>query len=171
MSNEEKRKYHAKMTTRFEEILKYPIQSTKNPLIFNGFEKIEWQPINLFSYGAVDWERDSDLRSFIKKINKIRADSLPLQKGSYQNLQTNQGMDNNTQLIAYLRRFYDQYVIVVINMDVHRKAGPAIVYLPEIFSGKYMLEDKLNDQKFERTGQELLVELEPGSGHIFNVTF
>lgn len=139
------------------------------PLIFNGFEKIEWQPVNLFSYGAVDWERDTDLRKYISKVNHIRHRHKALQRGRYQFLETNQGLDDNTQIFSFLRQFYEEMVIVVVNMDVHNFAGPAHIYLPEEFSGSYKLVDLLTDQEYERQGRQLLVELHPGESHIFQV--
>src|SRR5690606_34121243 len=121
---------------------------------------------NLFSYGAVDWERDSDLREFIGKINLIRNQHVSLQKGTYTFLETNQGLADNTQLIAYLRQFEGELIVVVVNMDVHRTAGPAQVYLPEAFSGNYTLCDLLTNQVYDRSGQSLLVEVAPGNGHL-----
>jgi len=141
------------------------------PLIFNGFEKIEWQPINLFSYGAVDWERDTDLRKFISRVNKIRHQHQSLQTGTYTFLSTNQGLDDHTQLFAYLRRTDSETIIVIVNMDVFHSAGPATIYLPEDFSRDYHLTDLLTHQEFDRHGQELLVELDPGQAHVFLVDF
>src|SRR5690606_17585893 len=105
------------------------------PLIFNGFEKIEWQPVNLFSYGAVDWERDTDLRKFIAHVNKQRHLHMALQKGTDTLLNTNQGLTENTQIMAYQRTYLHETIIVVVNMDVHRGTGPTLVYLPEEFHG------------------------------------
>lgn len=139
------------------------------PLIFNGFEKIEWQPVNLFSYGAVDWERDTDLRKYIAKVNHIRHRHKSLQKGSYTFLSTNQGLDHNTQIFAFLRSYLDEKIIVVVNMDVHHQAGPTQVYLPSEFTGSYKLIDLLTEIEYERSGQQLLVELKPGESHIFLV--
>lgn len=139
------------------------------PLLFNGFEKIEWQPINLFSYGAVDWERNTDLRKYIAKVNRIRSQIIALQKGNYHYLETNQGLDEQTQLFAFARQFYDNWVIVVVNMDVWHQAGPAKVYLPDKFEGKYRLKDMLTGEEFDRHGRELIVSLPPGEGHVFLV--
>ncbi len=141
------------------------------PLIFNGFEKIEWEPLNLFSYGAVDWERDADLRDFIAKVNRIRHWFPALQRGDYQYLPTNQDLNDNTQLLAFARRHQDQIIIVVVNFDVHRSAGPALIFLPDAFDCSYTLTDLLDNQKYSRSGRQLLVELQPGASHIFLVNF
>lgn len=141
------------------------------PLIFNGFEKIEWQPINLFSYGSVDWERDIDLKEFITQVNRVRSQNPALQKGDYLRLDTNQGMNHATQILAYLRRHHHHTVIVAVNMDVENQAGPTIIYLPPEFSGEYSLVDHLTGEKYQRSGRELMVVLEPGQGHLFSVNF
>jgi glycosidase len=141
------------------------------PLIFNGFEKIEWQPINLFSYGAVDWERDVDLRDFITKVNHIRHQHLSLQKGTYNFLATNQGITDTTQIFAYLRKYRGESILVVVNMDIYQTAGPAVIYLPETFSGNFILTDLLTDKTYHWQGRELIVKLDPGQSHLFKVHF
>ena len=139
------------------------------PLIFNGFEKVEWQPVNLFAYGAVDWERDSDLKDYIAKVNSIRHRHIALRKGKYSYVETNQGLTENTQFFAYLRQFGEQKILVIVNMDVHHQAGPAILYLHEDFKHGYTLTDLLNQKTYKRSGQELSIELGPGQSHIFLV--
>jgi cyclomaltodextrinase / maltogenic alpha-amylase / neopullulanase len=140
------------------------------PLIFNGFEHIEWRPINIMSYGAVTWRQQAALKDFIVRINSLRHHSPILQKGSYEPLTTNQGMDANTQLFSFLRSFNGEMIIVAVNMDVFQQAGPAIISLPEMFSGSYTLTDALTGEVFERQGRELIVLLPPGQGHVFTVT-
>lgn len=139
------------------------------PLLFNGFEKIEWQPINIWSYGAINWEKEADLKSFITKINSIRRQLPALQKGNYRYLTTNQGLHENTQLFAYMRTYESQRIIVVQNMDVYHQAGPAIIYLPEEFNKNFTLFDHVSGKKFERHDSELTVILPPGESHIFEV--
>jgi glycosidase len=141
------------------------------PLIFNGFEKIEWQPINIWSYGAVDWEKDADLKIFIAKVNHIRNRLIALQKGSYTFLNTNQDLNDQTQVISFERQFKLKKVIVVVNMDVTKEAGPTIIYLPDDYHTKYTLKDQLTNKEYKREGQELLIKLKPGQSHIFTVEF
>lgn len=141
------------------------------PLIFNGFEKIEWQPINIWSYGAVDWEKDVDLKKFIAKINHIRNRLKPLQTGKYTYLNNNQNLDHNTQILSFMRYTKDQKVLIISNMDVINQAGPTVVYLPEEFDRAYSLHDELSGESYPRQGKELLVILKPGQSHIFSVEF
>lgn len=140
------------------------------PLIFNGFEKIEWQPINIWSYGAIDWEKDGDLRDYIAKVNAIRHSLTALQKGTYKFLETNQGLDENTQLFAFSREYQGSQVIIIVNMDVSNVAGPAKVTLPkELHDTAGKLYDHLSQQTFAFDGAELTVILEPGQSHILTV--
>jgi len=142
------------------------------PLIFNGFEKVEWRPVNLFGYGAVDWQRDVDLKDFLALVNKKRHDLKPIHlTGEYIPLTTNQQMNEETQLIAYLRKSSSEYVLVIVNMDVYKQAGPAVVHLPQEFDRVYQLTDELTGKKYLRTGNSLTVILEPGDGHLFSVQF
>jgi len=140
------------------------------PLVFNGFEKVEWQPINIWSYGAIDWEKDVDLRDYIARVNQIRHKSKALRMGDYIHLNTNQGMGDKTQLFAFMRVYDEERVIIVVNMDVYSSAGPAIVYLTDEFDDrKYILKDEMSGDKFERKSRELTVKLDPGQSHIFTV--
>jgi len=141
------------------------------PLIFNGFEKVEWQPINIWSYGAVNWDKEADLKEFISKVNDIRRRLPSLAKGSYTLLDTNQGLTEETQLMAYLREYGSDTVVVIVNMDVNAQAGPAVIYLPDRFNKKYTLLDLLTNKSYKREGRELTVVLPPGEGHIFSVIF
>jgi 1,4-alpha-glucan branching enzyme len=140
------------------------------PLIFNGFEKVEWKPINLFGYGAVDWKRDSDLSTYLERVNAIRREIPALSlTGDFIPLETNQGLNESTQLVAYLRKKGKSFAIIVVNMDVYNHAGPAIVKLPEEFNRAYRLKDELSGQEFTRSGQELVIVLDQGEGHLFSV--
>ncbi len=150
------------------------------PMIFNGFEKTEWHPVNLFSYGTIDWESDKDLKKFITSVNKIRRKYLAFQKGDYTYLGTNQGLTAQSQIFSYMRRCRgtdkdkkdSENFIVCVNMDIHNKAG-ATIYLNDDsgidFSNEYTLNDLLNHKKYVRNGKEFVVLLEPGDSHIFKI--
>jgi glycosidase len=142
------------------------------PLIFNGFEKVEWRPVNLFGYGAVDWQRDVDLKDYLALVNTIRNKIPALSlSADFIQLHTNQELNEVTQLTAYLRKKEDSLVLVVVNMDVYHQAGPAVVYLPQEFDRIYQLKDELTGKMYLRSGCSLTVVLEPGDGHVFTVTF
>ena len=146
------------------------------PMIFNGFEKLEWHPINLFSYSAIDWESDKDLKRFIIKTNKIRDMHIALQKGKYIYVPTSQGITEESQLFSFLRVYEHnekkEIFLVCVNMDLHNKCDSRI-YL-DVNSGidlsrKYLLKDLLNNKQYLREGNDVQIILEPGQSHIFQV--
>lgn len=137
------------------------------PMIFNGFEKLEWEQVNLFSYSSINWESDNDLKDYIRKINEIRSNSKSLAKGSYTYIDTNQPLENR-QVYAFLRALDDELVLVCVNMDVYHKATPTL-HLPFDFDLNYSLKDLVSGEIFERTSNNLYIELEPGESHIFRI--
>lgn len=143
------------------------------PMIFNGFEKIEWQPVNLFSYSSINWEGDKDLSEYIKKVNLIRRKYKALQQGKYVFVPSNQGVTNKTQLFTFARILENEKMIIAVNMDIVNKIDHAIIYLPDELginlSKKYVLKDVLNHKNYERKGKEVVIVLEPGESHIFLV--
>ncbi|MFC1653974.1 alpha-amylase family glycosyl hydrolase [Patescibacteria group bacterium] len=141
------------------------------PLIFNGFEKIEWEPINIWSYGAINWEKDIDLKRYISKVNHIRRRLVALQKGNYSYIHSNQGLSHDTQIFSFERKHRKHRVIVAINMDVHSQAGPTTLYLPEEYDREFTITDELTKEKYQREGREMIIKLDPGQSHIFTVKF
>lgn len=143
------------------------------PMIFNGFEKLEWQPVNLFSYSSINWEGDKDLTQYIRKINGIRHEHKALQNGNYVFVPTNQGLTAATQLFTFARVSQEEKIIVCVNMDVVHKVDCATIYLPEDvgidYDKKYVLHDLLTGKKYERQGKEVLIILQPGESHVFVV--
>ncbi|HIJ02026.1 hypothetical protein J4399_06440 [Candidatus Woesearchaeota archaeon] len=147
------------------------------PMIFNGFEKLEWHPVNLFSYSAIDWESDKDLKKYIVKVNNIRGKHIALQKGRYEYVATNRGINDQSQLFSFLRIYENEkskkeIFLICTNMDLHNKCD-AKIYLDENsgidLSKKYILHDLLNNRKYIREGNEVVIILEPGESHIFKV--
>lgn len=143
------------------------------PMIFNGFEKIEWHPVNLFSYSDIDWEADTELREYITKVNKIRNKEETLQQGDYRFVETNQGLNEGTQIFSFLRTYRGETFLICVNMDVYNSTHPTKLFLPVIngldLNKDYDLIDLLNEKQFTRTGNELTVILEPGESHIFKI--
>ncbi|GIU69389.1 MAG: hypothetical protein KatS3mg002_0625 [Candidatus Woesearchaeota archaeon] len=150
------------------------------PMIFNGFEKLEWHPINLFSYSKIDWESDKDLKRHITKVNSIRNKHIALQKGKYIYVPTSQGINSQSQLFSFLRVYNSkshkkekkEIMLICVNMDIHNKCNTQI-YLDENslidFSKKYLIKDLLNNKQYIREGKILNIILEPGESHIFQV--
>ena len=140
------------------------------PMIFNGFEKIEWQPASLFSYSAIDWESDKDISEHIEKINHIKHKEIALQRGRYHYLHTEEGTASD--IFSFARIHDTECVIVTVNMNVEQKSGAKVFLaddLPIDFSKPYELHDLYEDKTYKKEGQELGVILEPGEAHIFKV--
>ena len=92
------------------------------PMIFNGFEKIEWEPASLFSYSSIDWEADKDISAHIKKVNMIRNHEPALQKGKYHYVHTSEGITDQSKIFSFARIFDDDVIIVAVNLDVESSA-------------------------------------------------
>ncbi len=142
------------------------------PMIFNGFEKIEWQPASLFSYSMVDWESDKDISDHIKKVNIARRKLVSLQRGNYYFLHTSHGISDDAKLFAFARVYDGNCVLVVVNLDIV-SSTQGIVYLsndlPFCVDDEYVLFDHLSGKEYKRSGNELFIELPAGEAHIFEV--
>ena len=142
------------------------------PMIFNGFEKLEWHNVNLFSYSDINWEADSDLTRLISKVNSIRKKHKALQTGDYIWLENSQGLNENASIFSHARKSDKSTFIIAVNMDVNNKSCASIRLSNVLgidFSKEYVLNDLLGSRKYKRHGNELYVELEPGESHIFRV--
>jgi glycosidase len=143
------------------------------PMIFNGFEKIEWEPASLFSYSTVDWESDKDISEHIAKVNLIRRSEPALQRGGYYYLHTSEGIAHEGRIFSFARILGEETIIVVVNMDIVARAEYVKIHLPDAlpidFTKPYVLDDLLNGEKYDREGHEVTVILDPGEAHIFKV--
>jgi glycosidase len=140
------------------------------PLIFNGFEKVELKPVNLFSYGAVDWERQTDLCEFMKKINKLRA-TLPALSltAEYVPLMVDGSDQAKRQVIAYLRQKASQTVLVMVNIDVRKSVERVHITLPVEFACRVRLKALLNDRHVIMTGPDIDLELDVAEARLYVV--
>lgn len=143
------------------------------PMIFNGFEKIEWEPANLFSYSSIDWESDKDISEHIKKVNEIRHESKALQKGNYTFIPTSEGESYEAKIFSFARVYENEIYIICVNLDIINPFGTKL-YLPDSlgidFTKEYTLEDLYGGSEFTKQGYEIDVILEAGEAHIFKVS-
>ena len=140
------------------------------PMLFNGFEKLEWEPINLFSYSQIDWEKDEELTDYVKKINTIQHENQALSTGDYHYIELERGLDEKTQIFSYARTGEETFLIFV-NMDIRHEAM-AVAHLPDsliTLHEPYILEDLITGERYEREGNHLFIRLDPGQGQIFKV--
>ena len=145
------------------------------PMIFNGFEKLEWHPINLFSYSKIDWESDKDLKKFIIKVNAIRNTHPALQNGNYTYVPTMQDIDH-AQIFSFLRKKDDECMLISVNMNIYAQSTETLLLDENIsnvigidFSKKYVLKDLLDNKEYVREENHLTIVLEAGKSHIFKV--
>ncbi len=143
------------------------------PMIFNGFEKMEWKAVNLFGYSSIDWDNPKDIRKFIRKVLRIRSAHPALFDGHYSYIETEFGVNEHTQLMSYLRYDQKENILVVVNMDINDSCdGTKIILegLEGIDTDKpFVLKDLLTNRKFDAVGKEVPIFLGPGESHIFQV--
>jgi glycosidase len=143
------------------------------PMIFNGFEKIEWEPASLFSYSTIDWESDKDISDHIKAVNLIRRKEPALQTGQYHYLHTSEGIAPQSKIFSFARLQGADSIIVIVNLHLTQKADNVTVSLIDElgidFTKPYVLVDLLTKKKYPRTGRDVTVILEPGEAHIFRI--
>jgi glycosidase len=139
------------------------------PMIFNGFEKLEWEPASLFSYSKIDWEQDKDITKHIKDINKIRHDEPALRRGDYTYLPVDVGVEQ-TSIFSFAREHGEETIIVAVNLDVNHEAAATIHTDAVSIGGDYVLRELQTGEAYDRSGDELYVSLPPGEAHVFKVT-
>ncbi|NMC36644.1 hypothetical protein GYA49_06430 [Candidatus Beckwithbacteria bacterium] len=140
------------------------------PMVFNGFEKVEWSQVDHVSYSKINWKSSQDILPVIKQMNQLRHNHIALQKGAYQFVPSQKNLDEQSQAFAFYRYFEDEIMLIVVNMDIINKAQATLV-LPEIPlfdpDKEYILKDLLSKKIYRRDNRELFIELEPGQCHLF----
>jgi starch synthase (maltosyl-transferring) len=144
--------------------------------IYSGFEDYENVPREPGSEEYLDSEKyelkrrslDGDMLPFIERVNKIRFEHPALQQLS--NLRF---LDTeNDALIAYAKRWGDDLLITVVNMDPHHaQEGVAMVPYELGLPPSFALEDLLSGERFDwRLGRNY-VRLDPYHrvAHIFRI--
>lgn len=142
------------------------------PMIFMGFEKVEWQTIDHISYSKIDWQNHKDIHQEIAIVNQIRHSHNALQKGNYRYLENSQGLNEKTQLFAYYRYLEKEIMLIVVNMDINNSAQGEI-FLEKLTyfdpNKAFILKDLLSNKIYYRKNDHFYVSLKPGQSHIFTV--
>jgi len=142
--------------------------------IYSGYEACENVPVREGSEEYLDSEKyevkkrtlAGPLLPLIGRLNKIRRAHPALQR--FENLVWLE--TQNDDLIAYAKRFGDDTIITVVNLDVvDRREGlcivPATLGLPTAFAATDLLT---GDAYPWRTGRNF-VGLEPGGSHVISI--
>ena len=140
------------------------------PMIFNGFEKIEWEAASLFSYSKIDWEADKDISEHIKQVNMVRNHEPALQTGSYHYVHTNEGIRPESKVFSFLRIHEDDVILVAVNIDVEHAAENVELYLPSQHVPKRCeLKELITNQERTVKNGSLSVSLPPGEALILKL--
>jgi starch synthase (maltosyl-transferring) len=150
--------------------------------MYNGFELCEGTPIpgkeeylnsEKYDYKVWDWDRPGNIKEYIARLNRIRADQPALH--GYRNLRFYEA-DNESVL------FYGKAgeggrgpVLVVVNLDPYR-AQESSVQVPIRELGlradeTYQLHDLISDRRYFWRGERNYVRLDPENevAHIFRL--
>jgi glycosidase len=117
--------------------------------------------------------KDGELRSFYERLlSMVRSDSL--REGEWNLCETSGWPDNasHRNLVAWCWRRQGQGVLVVVNHSDRAAQGRVTMPWDELKGRAWMLEDLLNDDEYERDGDEivdpgLFVDLKPFGYHAF----
>jgi len=134
--------------------------------IYSGFESYENVPVapgseeylNSEKYEVRQRALDGPMLPFIKRINQIRHQHPALQQlTNLQFLET-----ENEAIIAFIKRWGDDVVLVVVNLDpYHIQEGTAIVPYETGLPPAFHVQDELSGERFDwRLGRNY-VRLDP----------
>lgn len=137
------------------------------PMIFNGFEKLEWEPASLFSYSRINWESDKDITDHIKAVNEIRHEQTALQRGDYTYLPVEVGV-KDTDVFTFAREYKGVTIIVAVNLSVNHEVGATVDVSKIGLENTYSLVELQTGERYDREGS-LYVSLQPGESQIFRV--
>jgi glycosidase len=148
------------------------------PMLHNGYEVVEHKSVSVRTYTGINWGSAKNITEYIGKVNTARNNHVALQKGDYTFVESEQGATSNAQLYAFLRDYTDHdgkrdTIIVVVNMDFNNKADGVRIDLPSLngydWERPFVLHDLLTGSTYERKEHEVIVVLEPGESHVFEV--
>ena len=148
------------------------------PMLHNGYEVVEHKNVSVRTYTGINWSSPKNITDYIGRVNHARNTHPALQKGSYTFVMSEQGVTGQAQVYAFLRDHTDHdgkrdTVLVVVNMDFNNKVDAVRIDLPTLsgydWERPFVLHDLLTGATYERKGHEVLVLLEPGESHVFEV--
>jgi starch synthase (maltosyl-transferring) len=150
--------------------------------IYSGFELCENQALpgreeyadsEKYQWKERDWNAPGNIKDWIARLNKIRKENRALQ--FYDNLRFYQADNDAILFYAKMTAARDNIILVVVNLDPHRKQSSYIDVPIDQFGSidddVYQVHDLISDARYMWHGRRNYVELDPEiqPAHIFRV--
>jgi len=160
------------------------LAATLSPLygIYSGYELCENEPLpgreeyldsEKYQFKQRDWNAPGNIKDWITRLNKIRKQNRALQL--YSNLRFYPAENDAILFYAKMTAARDNIILVVVNLDSHRKQHSFVDVPIEQFgqmeSDEYRVQDLLGGATYTWRGRRNYVELDPEMqpAHIFLV--
>jgi len=165
-------------------MIRVALAATLSPLygIYSGYELCENEPLpgreeyldsEKYQFKERDWNAPGNIKDWIARLNKIRKENRALQ--FYTNLQFHDADNDAILFYSKMTAARDNIVLVVVNLDPHRKQN-SFVYVPiesfgQMESDSYQVEDLVSGATYTWRGRRNYVELDPDvqPAHVFLV--
>jgi starch synthase (maltosyl-transferring) len=150
--------------------------------IYSGFELCENQALpgreeyldsEKYQWKERDWDAPGNIKDWITRLNQIRKENRALQ--GYDNLRFYRADNDAILFYAKMTAARDSIVLVVVNIDPHRKQSAYIDVPIDQFGtmegDSYQVHDLISDIRYTWRGRQNYVELDPEiqPAHIFRV--
>jgi len=160
------------------------LAATLSPLygIYSGYELCENEALpdreeyldsEKYQFKQRDWSAPGNIKDWIAKINEIRKQNRALQL--YSNLRFYHAANDAILFYGKMTAARDNIILVVVNLDPHRKQHSFVDVPIEQFgqmeSDEYTVQDLLSGATYTWRGQRNYVELDPEiqPAHVFLV--
>ena len=160
------------------------LAATLSPLygIYSGYELCENEPLpgreeyldsEKYQFKQRDWNAPGNIKDWITRLNKIRKQNRALQL--YSNLRFYPAENDAILFYAKMTAARDNIILVVVNLDPHRKQHSFVDVPIEQFgqmeSDEYRVQDLLGGATYTWRGRRNYVELDPEMqpAHVFLV--
>src|SRR5882724_594010 len=165
-------------------MIRVALAATLSPLygIYSGYELCENEALpsreeyldsEKYQYKERDWNAPGNIKDWIARLNKIRKENRALQL--YTNLRFHDAENDAILCYSKMTAARDNIVLVVVNLDPHRKQN-SFVYVPiesfgQMESDVYQVQDLLSGATYTWRGRRNYVELDPDiqPAHVFLV--
>src|SRR6266849_5105843 len=150
--------------------------------IYSGYELCENEALRgreeyldseKYQFKERDWNAPENIKDWIARINQIRKENRALQM--YTNLRFYHADNDAILFYGKMSPARDNIILVVVNLDPHRKHN-SFVYVPieefgQMEGDEYQVRDLLSDARYTWRGRQNYVELDPEiqPAHIFLV--